>query len=278
MTLRPALPAPARAGLRAAQPRVAAAHLRRRRLRHGDARLGRARTATSRRPSARSSSSPRTADRGATLARRDGERFPRRGRRAGRRSASSRRSRSTISPRSTCGRTCYENLPLAQPEGALRRDHGERLQRQPVHRLAGPAVQPGLGEEPRGERRRRSTAPDGVLRRHARDAEPAPDRRHRAENCTEQLGVPGPVARAAAALPDGLHAEQRRGAAERVLRPARARGRRACALQQLRDADRAAPADLRDPHDRRRRALDEPVLPAGVASRSTSRGRRTGPP
>ena len=39
-----------------------------------------------------------------------------------------------------------------------------------------------------------------------------------AENCTEQMGVAGPVVRAAAALQHGLHAEQRQGAAVRVLR------------------------------------------------------------
>ena len=46
-----------------------------------------------------------------------------------------------------------------------------------------------------------------------------------AENCTEQMGVPGPWYRAAAALPHGVHAEQRQGVAGRVLRPPQGRGR-----------------------------------------------------
>ena len=55
-------------------------------------------------------------------------------------------------------------------------------------------------------------------------------------NCTEQLGVARPVARAAAALPARLHPEQRRGAADRVLRaPRSTRSTRSRAVAALRD-------------------------------------------
>ena len=42
-------------------------------------------------------------------------------------------------------------------------------------------------------------------------------------NCTQQLGIPGPWSDRLAALPDGIHAQQGRGAAERIPDPAGAR-------------------------------------------------------
>ena len=73
-----------------------------------------------------------------------------------------------------------------------------------------------------------------------------------------------PVVRSIAALPYRRIAEQRRGAANRVLRAAPARRRGPARGHGLTRADRPAADDLRGAHERRRQSVDEPVLSAGV--------------
>ena len=76
-------------------------------------------------------------------------------------------------------------------EGSLRRHRSERLQRQPVHRLAEVRRSRGLDQAPR--RPGQAIRGAGILWSEAR--EPGTSTRSsssRAENCTEQMGVPGP--------------------------------------------------------------------------------------
>ena len=156
----------------------------------------------------------------------------------------------------------FERPRLGLAVRALRRDHRERLQRQRLHAL-GRRDRPGVGQEPRRGRARG--------RRAASSAAPPPRRvdRHPIPgldpvNCTPQLGVPGPVVRSPAALPHGLHAEQRRRDPVRVPRcRAGTRSRRSRPCAPSRDAIRPLLQVVRDPHDRRRRPVDEPAVRAG---------------
>ena len=70
----------------------------------------------------------------------------------------------------------YEDLPLAQLDGPLREHRVERLQRQPVHRLAGRTDQRGVGQAPR-RGRGAAGGQARVLWGEARDQESPPDRR-----------------------------------------------------------------------------------------------------
>ena len=73
-----------------------------------------------------------------------------------------------------------------------------------------------------------------------------------AENCTEQMGVPGPWYRAVAPLPHGVHPEQRQGVAVRVLRPPQGRGRGHPRDRATAGPGEPPPADLGTAHGRRR--------------------------
>ena len=111
----------------------------------------------------------------------------------------------------------------------------------------------------------------GRRRRPPRHPVPAMDR----ATCTEQLGRARPVARAAAALPARPHAEQRRRAAVRVPRAARrARSTRWPPIDASRD--RVAPVlhGVRAAYGRRRRAVAQPGLRARQPRRALHLGRR----
>ena len=83
-----------------------------------------------------------------------------------------------------------------------------------------------------------------------------------AENCTEQMGVPGPWYRTVASLPHGVHSEQRQGVAVRVLRPPQGRRRSHPRDRAIARPGEPPPADLGIAHDRRGPIVDEPVLRA----------------
>ena len=83
------------------------------------------------------------------------------------------------------------------------------------------------------------------------------------DTCTEQLGVPGRVVRAAAALPARVHPERGRRAAVGVPAARRARGGRPARAEPGPRPAGPGGADLRGPDDRRRRPVAEPLLPAG---------------
>ncbi len=172
--LRRAVRTAARGRVRAAQPRLAAAHLGRRGVRDGDPRIGRperqsrdgghGRRAASR-PMGRRSRSP-------------GRRTRRRSRgpsSGSERSGSSPGSRSASSRRSRCARTCTRTCRSRRCR-PLRRDHRAGGQRQPVHRVARTGLRGGLAEAPgrsrrrRSSRRQRSTAPPGPPSRSTRSA------------------------------------------------------------------------------------------------------------
>ena len=134
-----------------------------------------------------------------------------------------------------------------------------RLQRQPVHVMALDEVEqvwikrriapPGHDDEWSRFVRRRATA----------TCTRSPSCRL---NCTEQMGVAGAVARAAAALPHGLHAQQWRGVAVGNVRrrPPTPRGARAL----WRTAATGSRRSARSPRSARSQptVVDEPVLPA----------------
>ena len=103
----------------------------------------------------------------------------------------------------------------------------------------------------------------------------APDRRDATGELHPAAGRAGSVARAAPALPAGLHAQQRRGAAVGVLRARAAppSGGRCAAVAAC--ATGGTGLQTGDPHDRGRRPLAEPATD-GTASRCTSPGSLTG--
>ena len=149
----------------------------------------------------------------------------------------------------------FEGLALGRAVRALRRDHRLRLQRQRVHAL-GRGRRPGVGQEPRDE------PPEELF-----GARPATVERHPIlgldpVNCTAQLGVPGPwfdrlphfrmgfTPSAGEELQSEYHVS--RADAVGAIEALRGLGR---------DRPAAAPG-VRDPHDRRRRAVDEPAVRA----------------
>ena len=100
----------------------------------------------------------------------------------------------------------YNGLTRAAVAERFDEVHGQRLQRQHLHRLA-ERDDARMAQGP-GRLGRRDLAPDWLGATAATVADhpvPGVD----AGNATEQLGVAGPVARAAAALPPQLHPEQR---------------------------------------------------------------------
>ena len=175
-------------GPRPAQPRLAAAHLGRRRRRHRHPRVG------------RPLGSLATAVTALELVTADGRarRLSRGGRRPVRRLPSSRSAAWASSPRSPCA----SGRPTTSRSGSTRTCRSTRLrteldevfaagvQRQRLHDLGRRRRRPGLGQAP-GRR------PAACARRTWLGAEPPTDPRTRcracaAEACTEQLGVPGP--------------------------------------------------------------------------------------
>ena len=143
---------------------------------------------------------------------------------------------------------------------------GGRLQRQRVHPL-------GRRRSTRcGSRAASTDAPEDVrgrpLRRAPGDRRPAPDPRHRPGQLHAPARPARPVVGPPAALPHGLHPEHRRGAAVRV--PRAARSTPSAAIEAVRALGRPhppGPPGLRDPHGRRRPAVDEPAVRPGHASR-----------
>ena len=95
----------------------------------------------------------------------------------------------------------------------------------------------------------------GLLRLDAGHRPEAPAARHRPRAHDRAAGVARSVARAPAALPPRLHAEQRRRAADGVPRAAVRRRRRAGGRPRPVGPDRTAAAGQRDPHHRRRRPV-----------------------
>ena len=126
-----------RRGPRPAQPRVAAAHLGRRRGRDGDPRLGRRQRQPGHRGGRAGARDVRR--RARRRVSRGDRRLRRHGRRARRARAWSPGSRSTCSPPSRCGSACSRASAGTRSRRALRRDHRRRLQRQRLHPLAGDA-------------------------------------------------------------------------------------------------------------------------------------------
>ena len=140
------------------------------------------------------------------------------------RSAWSPRSRWTCSRPSRCGRTCtwicrwrrsgITSKTSSRPATASacsptgRRDASTRS-----------------GSSGASSRARRSTAAPEFYGATPATSERAPDRRALGGELHGADGRAGAVVRAAAALPHGVHAEQRQGAAVRVFRPAQQRGR-----------------------------------------------------
>ena len=168
LTLRRAAAALAAHGAGAAQPRLAAAHLGRRRGRHRDPRLGRRATATSPRRSRR----------------RRARHLRRRARHRARAATPDfdglvvglgalgavTRVTLDVEPAYEVRQRVFEGLALGRAARALRRDHRQRLQRQRLHAL-GRDGRPGVGQEPR--RRRARAGARRALRRRRGDASTA---------------------------------------------------------------------------------------------------------
>ena len=96
-----------------------------------------------------------------------------------------------IEPAFAMRQDVYENLPLAQLTDHFEGIVVERLQRQPVHRLAGQTDRRGVGQAPRRGRGAAGARPEFYgARRATRNLHPIAELS--AENCTEQMGVPGP--------------------------------------------------------------------------------------
>ena len=96
-----------------------------------------------------------------------------------------------IQPAFTMRQDVYENLPLAQLTDHFDEHHVERLQREPVHRLAEQADQRGVGQASRRGGGRAGGRPEFYGATLAtRNLHPIVELS--AENCTEQMGVPGP--------------------------------------------------------------------------------------
>ena len=227
-----------RGRVRAAQPRLAAAHLG-----------GRARAPPATHGSGDRQRQPGDGGRGASscvtgrrrgrhaVARRGPGDVRRRGRRARRRSASSRASRSTSSRRSRCARTStrtcrWRTWPSTSTRSSARADSVSLFTDWRGHGLrAGLAQAPGPSRRRVRAAGRRSTARPAATGPIGTRSGGMP-----ADACTEQLGVPGPWHERLPHFRHGLHAERRR----RSCRPstccrARTRSTRCRAVDALRD-------------------------------------------
>ena len=85
-----------------------------------------------------------------------------------------------------------------------------------------------------------------------------------AENCTEQMGVPGTVVRPLAALQDGFYSERRQGIAVGVFCAAAQRGRCDHGRRKVARTDHAALTHHGNSQHRGRRFVDESVPPPGL--------------
>ena len=108
----------------------------------------------------------------------------------------------------------------------------------------------------------RDDRPDRAARASRRDGGPPPDPRHRPGQLHGPARRPRSVVGSPAALPDGLHAVGRGGAAVRVPLPAPPRGRRDRGRPRAGRQGPAHPPGDRDPHDRRRPAVAQPAVRA----------------
>ena len=137
----------------------------------------------------------------------------------------------------------YENLPLAQLKEHFDAIMSSALQRQPVHRLAGPADQRGLGQEPLGGRPGVRGAPAEFFGAKRATPEPAPDRRalrrelHRAAGRARAPGTSGCRTSGWAS-----RRARARSCSRSTSFRARTRSTRSCALDAAARPDRAAPA------------------------------------
>ncbi len=169
------------------------------------------------------------------------------------------------------GTTGLRPPAVGRGAGLLRRDPGRRLQREPVHQLARRHHKPGMAEEHR--RRQIGRLRSDFYGASAADGPTAPGRPAcRAENCTEQMGVPGPWYDRIPHFRLGVHPQRGRRTADRVLRPEAQCRRSTARAARNADTDRAAAVDLRDPHDRRRRPVAEHRPRVATGWRCTSPG------
>ena len=161
------------------------------------------------------------------------------------RSASSRGSRSTSSPRtrsaSTSSRSCRGSSSTSASTRSSRAATASACSR-PGASAAQLWVK-SRGDAPRRPLRRARPRPSSATRSRRR-----PRALHRPAR------PPRPVVRPAAALPHGLRAERRRRAPVRVPAPARARGRGDRRATRARRPDAPRAPGVRDPHGRRRPA------------------------
>ena len=98
----------------------------------------------------------------------------------------------TSCPPSTSASTSTRTCPPSRSRGHFDEIFGSGVQRERVHRLAGPRHPPGLGQAARG-RRRAPAAAAALAGCPARRRAPAPAAGHaRASTPPQQLGVPGP--------------------------------------------------------------------------------------
>ena len=129
----------------------------------------------------------------------------------------SRASPSTSSPHYEVRQRVFEGLSWDALHERFDAITAARLQRQRLHPL-GRDGRPGVGQEPRHRRARGGAR--RALRRGRGDARPPPDPRPRSRPLHAAARRPGRVVGSPAALPDGLHAQQRRGDPVRVPRRA----------------------------------------------------------
>src|SRR5439155_24100795 len=132
-------------------------------------------------------------------------------------------------------------------------------------RLAREPFQSGVDQDSRGEQGR-SVFRAEVLRGDTRHNRCTPAAYARPGDLYAADGRGRPVARASAALPYGVPAELRRGAAERVLPAPRAGAGRAAGDRRHSRRRGAALADVGGADDRGGQPVDEPVLPTRLRS------------
>ena len=150
---------------------------------------------------------------------------------------------------------------LGRAVRALRRDHRARLQRQRLHPL-GRRARPGLGQEPVRRRSRRAD----LFGARAATVRPAPDPRPAIRSTARRSSAcPGPWSDRLPHFRMGFTPSAGEELQSRVPRPAAARRRGDRGGARRSRAGSPAPAGLRDPHDRRRPAVDEPAVRAGHA-------------
>ena len=145
---------------------------------------------------------------------------------------------------------------------ALRRDHRQRLQRQRVHAL-GPRRRPGVGQEPR-DATRPSTCATTLFGAVAATVDRHPILGLDPVNCTPQLGVAGPWSDRLPHFRMGFTPSSGEEIQSEFLVPRQhAVGGDPAPCAPWARPLRPLLQVTRDPHDRGRRAVDEPAVPAG---------------